>query len=216
MQAMNINDRIFGVVLAGGRALRYGRLKQVEPIDNTCLLGIVVKNALMCSDFDSVLLVLGHEFERVLEALAGITDDEKLKIIINKEYESGMSASLRAGLRHAKDAECDAVAFLLGDMPFIDAKLLSTVITHYRSSSCRLCYVQAGGHPGHPVVVRRDLFDEFLKIRGDKGGKEIIQQHPEWTLGVEVNDQEVNSQFDINTKEDMKAYLTHLRGYKNS
>lgn len=212
IEVTNARDRVHAVILAAGAASRFGRLKQIEPVDNTCLLAIVVTKALRCASFEKVVLVLGHESGAALRALGGLADHENLKIIINEEYEKGMSTSLTVGLAHARAAGCDAAAILLGDMPVIDSALLSTVLARYRSSSCTLCYVKTEERPGHPIIVRRDLFDEFQKIQGDIGGREIVRKHLEWALGVDPGADAAGSQFDINTTEDFEMYLSRFRG----
>lgn len=208
MEAANSSDRIFAIILAAGTGSRFGRLKQIEPVGSTCLAGIVVRNALLCEGIDRVVLVLGHEAETVIRALRGIVGDGKLEIVINREYSKGLSTSLRAGLKRARVGNCDAVIFLLGDMPMIDTGLLDTVIESYRSSNCRLCYVKTNGRAGHPVIARKDLFDEFSRIRGDIGGREVIQRNLEYALVVEVEDKDGIYQLDINNPKDLEVYLS--------
>jgi len=212
----NSNHRIFAIVLAAGTASRFGRLKQIEPVAETCLLGIVVKNALMCEGIERVILVLGAQSDTVKSALGKIAEHEKLTIVVNGEYREGLSTSLHAGLKEAQAYNCDAVTFLLGDMPLIDARLLGTVIARYRSSSCKLCYVKTDGHAGHPIIARKDLFDEFLKVRGDIGGREVVRKNIEMALGVEVGDSVRDRQLDINYERDMETYRSRYREYNDA
>jgi molybdenum cofactor cytidylyltransferase len=177
MPGSNVNDRIFAVILAGGTASRFGRLKQIEPVGGTCLLGIVVGHALDCGGIEKVILVLGHEASAVEKALGETADHKKLKIVVNDEYRDGLSTSLRTGLAAAQSEHCDAVIFLLGDMPMIDTGLLDTMIDRYRSSSCALCYLKMNDRPGHPIIARKDLFGEFVQVKGDIGGREIVRRY---------------------------------------
>jgi molybdenum cofactor cytidylyltransferase len=210
-EVTNADDRVLAIVPAAGKAVRFGRPKQAEPIDNTCLPGIVVRNALQSEAFERVVLVLGYESKRVRNALGALARHDKLDIVLNEDYERGMSTSLRAGIDHALSRGCDAVAFLPGDMPLLDSGLIATVLDRYRSSCSRLCYVQTNGRPGHPIVVRRDLFNEFRAITGDTGGREIIRRNLGWALGVTVDDPRAASQLDIDTVEDLKIFLSHFR-----
>jgi molybdenum cofactor cytidylyltransferase len=211
MGAGNSNDRIFGIVLAGGTASRFGRLKQIEPSAGTCLLGVVLKNALRCKGLESVILVLGHEAETVEEALGEIIENEKLEIVVNGEYMEGLSTSLVAGLNQARFRGCDAVAFLLGDMPMVDTRLIDKVVTRYRSSGCKLCYVKAEGRAGHPIIARRDLFDQFLNVRGDIGGREVVRRNIDGALAVDADDGGGICQLDINDTKDWEFYLSLCR-----
>ena len=208
----NSDDRICAVILAGGEGSRFGRLKQIEPVGETCLLGIVVSSALHCAEFENVVLVLGAGADMVKGALGGIIDDNRLEVIINDNYTNGMSTSIRAGLEAAQRNEYDAVVFLLGDMPMIDAGLLDAMIARYRSSDRSLCYVRANGRTGHPIIVRKDHFDAFMNIEGDIGGREIVRENIESALEIDIDDEGIDHQLDINNAEDMKAYLSLCRG----
>ncbi len=207
----NSHHRIYAIVLAAGTASRFGRLKQIEPVAETCLLGIIVRNALMCEGIEKVILVLGAQSDTVKRALGEIAGHEKLTIVVNGEYSKGLSTSLHAGLRKAQADNCDAVTFLLGDMPLIDTGLLESVIARYRSSSCKLCYVKTDGRAGHPIIARKDLFGEFLKVRGDIGGREVVRENIELALGVEVGDSDRDHQLDINDEKDMETYRSLIR-----
>ena len=208
----NSNDRICAVILAAGEGSRFGRLKQIEPVDGTCLLGVVVGNALRCAELEKVVLVLGAGADAVKDALGGIIDDDRLEIVINDDYAEGMSTSLRAGLEAARREGYDTVVFLLGDMPMIDAGMLDTMIARYRSSDCTLCYAKANDRAGHPIIVRKEHFDEFMNLEGDIGGREIVRKNIESALGVDVNNEGIDYQLDINDAEDMETYLSQCRG----
>ena len=123
-----------------------------------------------------------------------------------------LSIAHAAGLAHARSSGCDAAAILLGDMPAIDSALLSTVLARYRRSGCTLGYVTTEDRPGHPIIVRRDLFDEFLAIRGDVGGREIVRKHLPWALGIDIGADAAGSQCDIDTTEDFEMYISRFRG----
>jgi molybdenum cofactor cytidylyltransferase len=213
---MNTDDQIFAVVLAGGTASRFGRLKQIEPAGGTCLLGIVVENAVRCDGIEKVILVLGHEADTVRGALGRVAQDEKLEIVVNRDYRKGLSTSLRAGLEKAREGGCDAAVFLLGDMPMIDTNVLDTVIARYREANCRICYVKTNGPAGHPIIARRNLFGEFMKVRGDIGGREVLRKNAQWSLAVELGSEGTDIQLDINDERDMERYLSRSREHHAS
>ncbi len=207
----NANDRIFCIILAAGESSRFGRLKQIEPVGGTCLVGVVAGNALRCAGLEKVILVLGAGSDEVRNALGEIAGDDKLEIVVNRDYRKGMSTSLRAGLGKARAEGCDAALFLLGDMPMIDADVLDTVIARYRSSDCKICYAMTDGHAGHPIIARKDLFDEFMNVEGDVGGREVVRRNAEWAAAVEIGPNGVEYQLDINEADDMEIFLSRRR-----
>jgi molybdenum cofactor cytidylyltransferase len=209
--SIKAHERVIAIVLAAGRASRFGRLKQIEPVAHTCLLGITIENALQSEEIERVVLVLGAGAETVKSTLADMIEDERIDIVINRDHERGLSTSLRAGLERARSRGCDAAVFLLGDMPMIDTVIIDSVISHYRASDTELCYAKSSGHAGHPIAVGKKLFEEFMNIEGDIGGREIVRKHIGSALGVVVNNEGINHQLDINTPKDMDAYLSLRR-----
>jgi molybdenum cofactor cytidylyltransferase len=207
----NANDRIFGIILAAGEASRFGRLKQMEPVGGTCLLGVVVENALRCAAIEKVVLVLGAGAEAVKHALGDIAGDDRLEIVVNGDYRRGMSTSLGVGLEAARAGGCDAALFLLGDMPMIDADLIDAMIARYRTSDRSLCYARTGDRPGHPIIARRDIFDEFMNVEGDIGGREVVRGNIGSALGVDVNAGGMDWQLDINDAADLETYHSLCR-----
>jgi molybdenum cofactor cytidylyltransferase len=209
----NYGQRIFAVILAAGEGSRFGRLKQIEPIvGESTLLGMVIGYVMRCATFYRVVLVLGAEADAVTHALSWRADDDKLDIVVNEEYAQGMSTSLRTGIEAARRGGADAVAILLGDMPLIDHRILETMLWRYISSDSALCYAKAGGHTGPPIIVRKDLFDEFLAVEGDIGGREIVRKYIDSALEVDLGMEGINPHLDIDDEADLRELLTLLRG----
>ncbi|MEW5937159.1 MAG: selenium cofactor biosynthesis protein YqeC [Candidatus Thermoplasmatota archaeon] len=212
IEVTNLRDRIFCVILAAGRSTRFPGPKQLEPLDGTPLLGRVVSNALNCAGLERVILVLGHEHEAVRTSLGNAAANPMLDMIVNPDYLNGMSTSLRLGLAAAEREGCDAVAVLLGDMPLVDAGLLDRVIGAYRSSCCKAAFVRTKGRVGHPVIFRKDLFSELHQLRGEIGGREIIQRNMEWSKWVDLLPGEEMKQLDIDALKDIERYRAACMG----
>jgi len=120
------DHRIAALVLAAGRSTRMGGPnKLLAEISGRPLVRIAVDEAL-ASRADSVVVVTGHQRERVEAALQGL----KIKTVHNPDYAQGLSTSLRAGLR-ALPENADGVVVLLADMPQVDAALINRLITAF-------------------------------------------------------------------------------------
>src|SRR5262249_11992539 len=85
--------RIAAVVLAAGRSTRMGSNKLVAELNGKPLVRIAVEQAL-ASRADPVVVVTGHERERVEKALAGLD----VRFMHNPNFAEGLSTSLKAGL----------------------------------------------------------------------------------------------------------------------
>src|SRR5712691_11206723 len=87
------SGRVAGVVLAAGTSSRMGRNKLFLRLGGASVLRRAVATAREAG-LDPVLVVLGHESDRALAELQGLACTP----VLNREYESGMNTSVRAGI----------------------------------------------------------------------------------------------------------------------
>jgi molybdenum cofactor cytidylyltransferase len=192
-----------GIVLAAGMSTRMGRPKHLITLDGKTLLARVVAAALE-SELAEVILVLGHESERVLAALGSLGCVERLRTVVNERYEDGMAGSLQAGLLPVKE-QYPGVMFLLGDQPLIDADVINLLLRRFWSSNKDICVPVQGERRGNPVCFSRRFYEEILGIQGDKGAREIIGRHPGDVLLVEIDSPYFF--LDIDRTEDLERLL---------
>jgi len=172
-----------GIVLAAGMSTRMGRTKQLVEIAGKSLLIRVVSAALE-SNLAKVVLVLGHEAEKLRAALGPIDGCERLQIVINEEYRAGMAGSLQAGLRSIKE-QFPSAMFLLVDQPLIDAGAINLLLQRFWETDKGICLPKQGGRPGNPVCFSSLFYEEILRIQGDQGARKLIQKHADDVLFVE-------------------------------
>ena len=105
---------VSAVVLAAGASSRMGRQKLLLPIGGEPLIARVVK-AVCDAGFDDVLIVVGHEHEKLLEALVGLP----IRHAFNPDFATGMGSSFRTAIENLPNSE--AALFALADQPFVTA-----------------------------------------------------------------------------------------------
>src|SRR5437867_12321699 len=113
-------ERVAGVVLAAGLSTRMGRNKMLLRIGSRSLVRRAVETALSAR-LEPVLVVVGHERERVEPELHGLS----CTAVHNPQYAAGMNTSLRAGARALADDVKGSVV-PLGDMPPVGATTVPT------------------------------------------------------------------------------------------
>jgi molybdenum cofactor cytidylyltransferase len=160
---------ISGVVLAAGTSSRLGRPKQLLELEGRPLLQHVV-DAAVASGLDEVVVVLGHESERIASAL---TLPPGTWVVINRDYEAGQSTSLRAGL-DSVDPRAGAAAVLLGDQPGLTSAAIRKVLDAWRESDAPIVRALWQGTPGHPVILARSEWEFVGKLEGDRGARDLI------------------------------------------
>lgn len=149
---------------------------------------------LLASHIRSLTVVLGHEHERVAEALAGLP----LKLTINPDYERGQMTSVRAGLAAAPVAAGYLIA--LGDQPFLMAADIDRLIDAFaKAPPGKIIAPTHAGKRGNPIIIPSDGRAEIAGGDMNFGCKNLIRNNPERVLAVPFDTPAVLS--DIDTPE---------------
>lgn len=190
-------QRIAAVVLAAGLSSRMGSNKLLAPWNGVPLLRRTVAAAL-ASQAGPVLVVTGHEADRVAQALSGLD----VQFVHNPDFAQGLSTSLRAGIAAVPD-DCDGAMVLLGDMPEIGASLLDRMIAAFSPADGRaICVACAHGKRGNPVLWARRYFAEIETVTGDAGAKHLIGEHEDEVCEIDAGD---DAFLDVDTPEALAA-----------
>jgi molybdenum cofactor cytidylyltransferase len=176
--------QVAAVVLAAGRSTRMGAVnKMIAEIGGKPLVRIATEQAL-ASKASPVIVVTGHERDKVEAALKGLN----VRFANNPDYAEGLGTSLRAGIA-AVPAEADGAVILLGDMPQIDAKLIDKLIAAFDPEKGALVVVPTiEGRRGNPVIWARRFFPELMAVTGDVGARHIVASVAEAVAEVAVTD----------------------------
>jgi len=140
--------RVAAVVLAAGRSTRMGAVnKMLAEIGGKPLVRIAAEQAI-ASHAQPVIVVTGHEREKVEAALKGLP----VRLVNNPDFAEGLGTSLRTGIAGVPE-EADAAIVCLGDMPQVDAALINRLIAAFDPERGALVVVPSiEGRRGNPVV----------------------------------------------------------------
>jgi molybdenum cofactor cytidylyltransferase len=194
--------KISAIILAAGTSSRMGFLKQTANIKGKSLLELVL-DKVRKFPFHEIIIVLGYKHEEVMKTLKL----EYEKVVINEEYEKGMSSSLKKGvLNISKDSE--AFAIFLADMPLIKEKSIEKVINEFNERSCLIVAPIFNKVIGHPVIFHRNLIPEIINLEGDIGAKKVIEKYKDEACFIEIDDEGVL--IDIDAPKDLEEVLKKL------
>jgi molybdenum cofactor cytidylyltransferase len=193
---------IVAVILAAGESSRMGRPKALLPIDGETFIERIV-GVLRKTKIGRVFVILGHnaaELSRRIEHLP-------IEILINPNYKLGQLSSLHVAVRRIEqDADCDGMLVHLVDHPYIDARLVDTMIDRFYESNKFIVVPRHGSKRGHPVIFSRRLYGELLKAPLDQGAKVVVNAHQADTLEIDTED--IGITIDIDTPE---LYRQHVK-----
>jgi molybdenum cofactor cytidylyltransferase len=94
----------------------------------------------------------------------------------------------------------DGAMILLGDMPYIETKLIDQMIELFQEY--KIVVPVKNGRQGNPVLFSSTFFNDLQSIDGDKGAKRVIQENFSSVVPTHVM---TNAIFrDIDTPQQMK------------
>jgi len=170
------------------------------PLGKSTLLEQAIDN-LLNSSVDETIVVVGHKAEEITRAIAS----RPVKIMLNPNYQQGMSTSIIAGL-NLIDPKSQAVMLAMGDQPLVESRTINQLIDAFKSHDKGIAVPTHRGKRGNPVIFAIKYKTELLKLKGDIGGREIIKNHPDDVLEVPVDSESVIS--DIDTRDDYQSKLS--------
>lgn len=174
---------VAGIVLAAGIAKRFGRNKMLALFRGKPLLCWAVEAAL-ASRLQRVVVVLGHESERVRSMLGHFVENDRFEAVVNAAYQDGQSRSVIVGLI-AVETDFSAAMFLMGDQPLLDASVINKLISAHESSGKAICYPSCKGTRRNPVIFAERFFPDILTLTGDTGARALIDANPGAATSVE-------------------------------
>ena len=190
---------ISAILLAAGQSKRMGQLKQLMPFGQSTIVEQAVDN-LVGSAVDEVIVVVGYKAEDVIKAIAA----KPIKLVINPDYEQGMSTSIIAGL-NVVHSGVQGVMLALGDQPLVDSQTINRLIDEFRDRDKGIAIPTYQGRRGHPIIFAIKYKEKLLELKGDVGGRQIIKDHPNDVLEVVVNSESIIADFD--TTGDYHSYV---------
>jgi CTP:molybdopterin cytidylyltransferase MocA len=143
-----------------------------------------------------VVVVVGAEADQVAAALTA----EPVEVVVATDWQEGMGASLRAGLRQVRlvGDELGSVLVVPVDVPGLTADVVRRMSAHSeRRVLARAVY---HGKPGHPVLLGCEHWDGVIaSAAGDEGARAYLKQHH----AAEIECSDLADGADVDTREDL-------------
>ena len=184
--------RAVAVVTAAGSAERFGGKKLLAPVDGEPLLDHTIR-CLLEGGVSEVIVVVGTDARGELERDVNAMNDPRVRPVENPDPSRGMFSSIQAGVATANG---DALVVLPGDMPYVRAETVRAVIAKYRERRA-IVSPRYNGKRGHPVVMPLALRDEIAATASTANLHEVIKQHQDMRVDLDVDDAGVVRDVDI-------------------
>ena len=173
-----------GVALAAGAGVRFGGPKAPFNYRGIRLVDRAVAN-LRLGGCESVAVVLGAWIGDVPEA------DE---ILVNPNWENGISSSLRVAIEYAIASTYERICLTLVDLP----GLTPAAFTRMLGSESGLATATYRGAPTHPVVITREHWSPLLdSLAGDTGARNYLRGQDALVDEIAIDDIAVGDDLDF-------------------
>jgi molybdenum cofactor cytidylyltransferase len=191
------NDKFICIILAAGNSSRLGRPKQLLKLGQESLLQQAINVASTITD---TIIVLGANDNKILNEL---DFPENCSYVINQDWESGMSTSIKAGVTAAMVSQPNGLLLMLCDQPFVDAYLLRNLIQRFQQTGKQIIASNYNGGSGVPAFFGPDFFSHLLNLKGQEGARKLIAANP---IDVAVVDFPLGA-YDVDTESDVTQIL---------
>lgn len=197
---------IAALILAAGRSSRMGRSKALLPHQDgdTTFVAHAIRQA-RAAGLDAVFVV-GRESD---DELGAEVAREQGRFVVNPEPERGQLSSLVAGLDAIDRPDLTALIVMPVDVPLVSAAVMRTLLERAAATDASIVRAVHGGRHGHPVLFKRDVFDEVRSADPALGAKAVVRADPRRVLDVEVDDPGVL--VDVDTPEDYDRMFRQRR-----
>lgn len=163
---------ISAILLGAGESRRMGKDKLSLPWKKKTIFEQCLQT-LLRSRANEVIVVLKDRVEEI----AFCMNQKKVTVAVNRHYKKGMSASIRRGVR-AMDPQSHGILIALGDQPFLKTRTINALIRVFKKGEGEIIVPSFKGRRGNPVIFHRRYAKELLRLKGDVGGKSIVEKHP--------------------------------------
>jgi len=187
---------VSAILLGAGESKRMGFDKLTLPwrkktVFEQCL------DTLIKSDVKEVIVVVNSGYK----STSFLLKSSKVKVAINPNFKEGMSSSIREGIKRV-DRRSKGILIALGDQPLLKTKTINSLIRVFSLKREGIIIPFFRGEKGNPVIFHRRFERELLGLRGDIGGRSIIEKHLDEVTMVRVRS--VGVLRDIDTWKDYK------------
>jgi len=197
---------ISAIILAAGQSKRMGRPKMLLSWGNLTVIEQIIA-VFARAGIEDILVVTGGGYEQIQEIILKCSEIYPVRSVYNKDYASGeMVSSIQCGLRDLAKKAAKAAMIGLGDQPQVQEGSVQSVRDAFLQMESPLVVPSYHMRRGHPWLVARSLWGEFLEMSPGLTPRDFLDAHAKTIHYVNVESPSILA--DLDTPEDYRAART--------
>jgi len=184
---------ISAILLAAGQSKRLRDAnKLIKKFKNKPLINHVV-STLVKSKVNKIIIVLGYQKKELRKI---INKNKKNIFITNKKFKSGISSSIKIGLKKISKNDKGFI-IVHSDMPFIKTLDINRIYNSILKKKYLIHALKLKNKVGNPIGFDASILNKFKKIKGDIGAKFMIKRLKKNTNFIKVSTKKVFKDLDL-------------------
>jgi molybdenum cofactor cytidylyltransferase len=192
----NTNKQVALAILAAGKSGRYGSPKQITLIKNQTMLQRTIDFCIPLGI--PIFLILGANIKKIESKI----DSTAITIIENKNWEEGVASSIRTAVEKIP-SNFSRILFLASDQVNVNSHSLIKLLEKSKEFPTKIICASYKDTVGIPAIFPKELYNDLLALKGDKGGKSILIREDKESIKVSMEEANV----DIDTVNDLESFL---------
>jgi molybdenum cofactor cytidylyltransferase len=123
-----------------------------------------------------------------IQARLGLSAEQ---VIFNPDWEAGQLSSIQCAVRNFLPVDPEGIVICPVDHPLISPRLVVELIQAFDLRRSAVTLPTYLGRRGHPVIFRRDLFEELQQASAGVGAREVVWAHADDVAEVPVEEEGV-------------------------
>ena len=179
------------IILAAGEPRQMSHFQPMLKLNGKSVIRRQIE-VFRAAGIQDILIVTGFHAGMLERHLMG----EAVQFVKNEDYATtDMMASVQCALK-ALPPECDRALITPGDVPYLNAETIQTLL----KSSKPVAIPSFRGSAGHPAMIRKSCFSSLMNFTGERGLRGALAQ---WKRETEFVPTDENGMLiDINTEQD--------------
>ena len=184
---------ISAIILAAGQSKRIVKENKLLKIYKKKPLVNHAINSVIKSKVNKIVIVLGHESEKVKQK---IKKNKKISFTLNKNYKNGISSSIKIGIKRLSKKNKGFIV-VQSDMPFIRVQYINKICSSILKKKHLVHVLKFKNRVGNPIGFDISVLSKFKKIKGKYGAKFMVKRLKKQTNFIRVTSSKVFKDFDF-------------------